>query len=289
MVDFVHLEIPSTCRDPGGEVQTPARILPVYPEIPEMHRIALLLFTCLLAACQTPMNEADLRPLVQAAVDNPARSESDRNLDPMRKPVDVVTFFGIQPGMDVIDVFGGGGYYTEILSYLVGSEGSVTLYNNNPWNNFVTKSVEERLRNNRLPNVTVLTVEPAELGAHEASYDAAIFILGMHDIYYEDLENDWPAIDVPGFLGEIQRLVKPGGLLGIIDHNASVGSDPAEVGKRLHRIDKNVVIRDVTAAGFTLEGESDLLANGDDDHSRLVFEDELRWKTDRSVLLFRRL
>ncbi len=226
--------------------------------------------------------------VVQDAVDNPARSEQDRALDSKRKPAEVLTFFKIKPGMKVLDVFGGGGYYTEMMSYVVGENGSVTLYNNNPWNNFVNQQVSTRLADNRLPNVTALTVEPAELVNHMETYDAAIFILGMHDIYYEDSDNGWPAIDVEGFLGEIARLVKPGGTLGIIDHNAAAGTDAAVVGKSLHRVDPAQVVNDLTAAGFTLEAESDLLANPADDHTKLVFDPSMRWQTDRAVLRFRR-
>ena len=119
---------------------------------------------------------------VKEAVEHQARTETDRVLDDKRKPTEVLEFFGIQPGMKVLDVFGGGGYYTEILSYLVGETGSVTLYNNSPWNAFVNKSVTERLKDNRLPNVKRVVLEPMGLETLEEKFDAAIFVLGMHDI-----------------------------------------------------------------------------------------------------------
>ena len=126
---------------------------------------------------------------VQEAVDNPARSETDTALDEKRKPAEVLTFFRIEPGMKVLDIFAGGGYYAEMLSYVVGETGSVTLYNNNPWDNFVNQQVVDRLKDNRLPNVNALILEPTELDTVDAQYDAAIFILGMHDLYYEDSDN----------------------------------------------------------------------------------------------------
>ena len=189
--------------------------------------------------------------------------------------------------MKVLDVFGGGGYYAEILSYLVGPEGSVTLYNYNPWDNFVTKQVAERLKEDRLPNVESLTVEPNELMHVSDQYDAALFILGMHDIYYEDLANGWPAINTEVFLQDIQRLIKPGGILGIIDHNAA-GTDPVEVGQTLHRVDPRRIIDDLEAVGFKFESSSDLLRNPQDDLTTLVFSPQLRWRSDRSVLRFRK-
>ncbi len=225
---------------------------------------------------------------IMAAVSNSARSEADRALDDKRKPAEVLAFFGIAPGMRVLDVFGGGGYYAEIMSYLVGPTGGVTLYNNNPWDAFVKDAVTARLADNRLPNVDSLILAPVDLGQANQKYDAAIFILGMHDIYYEDLENGWPLIDKAVFLKNIYDLLEDGAVLGVIDHNAASGSDPVDVGERLHRIDPAVIIRDLEAAGFSLEAQSDLLSHPDDDHTALVFNPELRWKSDRSVLRFRK-
>ncbi len=224
----------------------------------------------------------------QEALTNPARTEKDRDLDAKRKPAEVLEFFGIAPGMKVLDIFGGGGYYAEILSYIVGPSGSVTLYNNSPWNKFVSKNVAERLRDNRLPNVERLVLEPADLNGVEGKFDSAIFILGMHDIYYTEEESGWLAIDKEGFLANIYRLLKDGGVLGIVDHNAIPGSDPSVVGKSVHRIDPAVIIRDVTAAGFILESEANILRNPNDSLEITVFDESMRWKSDRSVLKFRK-
>jgi predicted methyltransferase len=244
-----------------------------------MKKILLVLSLVALSACA---------PSIQEAIDHPGRSDADRGLDAKRKPAEVITFFGINPGMKVLDIFGGGGYYTEILSYWVGKKGAITLYNNSPWNNFVTKSVTERLKDNRLPNVESLIVEPADLTAVNEQYDSAIFVLGMHDIYYVDEENGWPEIDKDAFLSNIYRLLKDGAVLGVIDHNAATGADPAEIGLGLHRVDPAVVIQDLEAVGFTLEAESNVLRNPDDDLTRSVFDKEIRWQSDRSVLRFRK-
>ena len=81
--------------------------------------------------------------------------------------------------------------------------------------------------------------------------------------------------------------IKPGGILGIVDHQAASGS-PGETGNTLHRIDSAIVIAELTAAGFVLDGESDALRNTDDDHTKGVFDPEIRGKTDRYVLRFRK-
>ena len=246
-----------------------------------MNKVIVVIFVFLYAS-------AGFANTMQEAVENLARTEKDRNLDAKRKPSEVLEFFGIKPGMNVLDVFGGGGYYSEILSYLVGKDGSVTLYNNSPWNDFVNKSVTKRLRDNRLPNVKRVVLEPADLDGVEEKFDAAIFVLGMHDIYYVDEENGWPAIDKEGFLANIHKLLIKGGVLGIVDHNAAPGTDPSIVGKSAHRIDPAIVIKDVQAAGFTLESETDILRNPDDNLETLVFDESIRWQSDRSVLKFRK-
>jgi len=222
----------------------------------------------------------------QALADN-ARPEKDRDVDAMRKPGEVLSFLDIEEGMAVLDVFGGGGFYTEIVSRIVGADGFVTLYNNGAWDKLVGKNVQTRLANNRLPNVDYLVELPFNLNMDE-EYDAALFILGMHDLYYEDKENGWRAIDVDTFLGNIYRALKPGAVLGIVDHNARAGSDPAVSGKELHRIDPAIIKRDLEAAGFAFEGEADLLRNPADELTKLVFDPEIRRKTDRSVMKFRK-
>ncbi len=229
-----------------------------------------------------------LLPSSALATDNPGRSDVDQALDGKRKPMEVLDFFGIEPGMSVLDIFAGGGYYTELLSQRVGEEGFVTHYNNQGWDTFVGKAVEDRLGNDRLPNVDRYVAAPEDLIELPDQYDAAIFVLGMHDIYYVDPENGWVEIDRNRFLKGIYSVIADGGVLGVIDHNAAPGADPAVAGKDLHRVDPAVLIRDLEAVGFKLEARSPILQNTADDHTLSVFDPSLRWTTDRSVLRFRK-
>lgn len=226
--------------------------------------------------------------LYDDAVANEKRSKKDRHIDDKRKPAEVLRFFEIKPGMAVFDVFAGGGYYSEIVSHLVGKEGKVTLYNNAPWDKFVNKAVKERLKDNRLSNVTPMIATPESLIDNEEQYDAAIFILGMHDLYYADPKSGWIAIDKAKFLKGIYKSLKKDAVFGVIDANALTGADNERIGQELHRVDPQAVIKDVLAAGFTLESQSDILANPQDDKVTSVFTPENRYNTDRSVLKFRK-
>lgn len=225
---------------------------------------------------------------IDKALEIESRSAQDKKLDELRHPDEVLRFLGIESGMAVFDIFAGGGYYTEILSHVVGPKGRVVHYNNTPWSAFVTKETGDRFNDGRLTNVELIVAAPESLAGHSPDFDAAIFIMGMHDIYYSDVENDWVQIDREKFLKGIFDLLKPGGVLGVIDHNAVPGSDAAVVGKSVHRIDPAIMIADLTAAGFVLEDSSDLLANPNDDKTTSVFLPENRYKTDRSLLKFRK-
>lgn len=228
---------------------------------------------------------ADGHTEILQAVNNNSRPASDRDRDVNRKPAEVLEFFGIEPGMNVLDVFAGGGYYTEILNYVVGEEGSVTLYNNGGWDGYVGTGVAERLEGNRLPNVVNLVAEANEVNFNPASFDAAIFILGFHDLYYVDI--GWPAIDAADFLRSIYAGLKPGGLIGIVDHAAVTGAS-VDVANSLHRIDPEIILNNMEQTGFVFEAESMLLRNTEDDRSKPMGDPDVSGRTDRVVYLFRK-
>ena len=221
------------------------------------------------------------------AVANPTRLEADYARDAGRKPAEVLEFFGIGAGDTVLDLFSGGGYYSDLLSHVVGPDGRVIAHTNAAYIGFAGDEFEARHAQGRLPNVDVLIAENNELELDDASLDAVIIILGYHDLYYAAPQRGWPKIDVELLLGELHSALKPGGVLGIVDHYAEAGA-PRETGGSVHRIDPAAVIADLQAAGFVLEAQSDVLRNPDDDYSKIVFDPELRGRTDRFVLRFRK-
>jgi len=222
----------------------------------------------------------------EAAVARDARPDSDRDRDAQRKPAAVLEFLGIVPGMTVLDMFTGGGYYAEIISGVVGEEGKVIAQSNQAYLGFVGDAFKERFDSGRLANVEVLMAENNELSLEADSLDAVMLVLSFHDLYHSDPENGWPRIDGPAFLAELMKGLKPGGIVAIIDHYAEAGA-PAETGDTLHRIDPAIVVTDMEAAGFVLDGQSDLLRNPNDDLTKIVFAPELRGKTDRFMMRFK--
>ncbi len=221
------------------------------------------------------------------ALENPGRTDADRARDVGRRPAEVLEFLGIVPGMDVLDMFSGGGYYTEMLSHVAGSTGSVIAHSNQAYAQFVGEEATNRFANGRLANVRVLMAENDALDLPDAAFDAVMMILAYHDIYYVDPDNGWPKIDGPALIAELYDALRPGGMLGVVDHYAAAGSSP-ETGNTLHRIDPQIVIDELESAGFVLEAQSDVLRNPADDHSRNMSAPEIRGKTDRFVLRFRK-
>ncbi len=220
---------------------------------------------------------------LRQALDGPARPQADRDRDAGRKPAQVVEFLGIEPGMDVIDIIAAGGYYTEVLSLAVGPEGSVVAQNPQAVLEFRDganeKALSQRLADDRLPNVRRLNKDFQEMDADDGPFDAAITALNFHDIY----NGSGPEAAV-SVLQKVHAVLKPGGVLGIIDHAGVADADNAS----LHRIEKSKAIETAEAAGFVLEGDSDLLANPDDDHTEGVFSEALRGNTDRFLLKLRK-
>lgn len=258
------------------------------PEQLMKQTITIIALLGLLAGCgdsEVPVENNSL--VYEQAAANEGRTEADRARDAGRKPAEVLEFFGIQPGMTVLDMYSGGGYYTEMLSHIVGPEGSVIAHSNQAYAGFVGEEATNRYANNRLGNVEILMAENNELALPNASFDAIMMVLAYHDIYYVDPDNGWPEIDGPRFVETLYNGLRPGGILAVVDHSAAPGS-PSETGNTLHRIDPDIVTAELEAAGFVLEAKSDVLRNMDDDHSVNMGAPEVRGKTDRFVFRFRK-
>lgn len=249
--------------------------------------VLFLLSLSFFSAITAAADNVDGKNIYKAAVANEQRSAEDRESDKGRKPAQVLQFFGIERGMRVLDLYSGGGYYSELLSYIVGDDGQVIAHTNKAYTDFLGEETNKRLANNRLANVEVLRAENNALSLPANELDAAIMILAYHDIYLVDEENDWPKIDGEKLLAELLNGLKPGGILGLVDHVAAPGS-AATTGGTIHRIDPALVIREVEAAGFVLDGESDVLRNPADDWSVSMYDPSVRGKTDRFILRFRK-
>lgn len=248
------------------------------------------LTACVAPQSQTPGSDAEAgsaqqASLIPAAVANPDRLQADIERDAGRKPGEVLEFIGIQPGMVVLDMFAGGGYYSELLSYAVGPQGRVVAHNNTPYATIAAKNIAERYADGRLPNVEQLLGDNNELLLPADTFDVALFVLSYHDVYYIDGDRGWVLIDRPAMLAEVFRAMKPGAVVAVIDHVGDPAT-PLDVAKQIHRIDPTLVKADFGAAGFRLDAESDVLRNKADDYSVIPMLPHIRGRSDRFVMRF---
>lgn len=92
----------------------------------------------------------------EQSLHQPDRFSDDRKSDYYRKPLDILEFSDVKPGMNIIDLLGGGGYYTELFNHIVGEKGKVHIQNTTLFLRFSKDELEKRLKDNRLKNVVRL-------------------------------------------------------------------------------------------------------------------------------------
>jgi len=246
-------------------------------------------FAALLLLAATPLSAkpAAQPSAIAAAVASPDRSADNVKLDESRKPAEVLQFLGLRPGMRVADPFGGNFYWAEITGRAVGPTGHVTVWGPQQFYTQKTYDTYQAVQA-KLPNVW-LRISPFEAPDIPAGkYDFMLINLDYHDVYWESAKRGIPRMDPDQWLKTVYAAMKPGAIVGVIDHVANPNDDPRATVEKLHRIDPNVVKADFKRAGFQLVATSDMLRNPADDHTLLVFDPKIRGKTDRFVFKFRK-
>ena len=211
------------------------------------------------------------------------RSDEDKARDAQRKPAEVLEFLGLKSGDTVLDIWASGGWYTEVLSDAVGPEGKVYSQNSPRVlafrDGYYDKALSERLAGGRLANVVRVDQALSDGPIEADSVDLAITALNLHDVYNREGEEATVA-----FFESVMAVLKPGGVLGVIEHVGAADADNVS----LHRMQPGQAKATATAAGFVIEAESDVLANAEDDHTQGVFAPDIRGKTDRFILKLRK-
>jgi predicted methyltransferase len=231
---------------------------------------SLIAISCLVSGTASADLDTAALERAMASSDRPA---ADKERDVSRKAPEVLDFFGLEAGMTVLDVNASGGWYTEVLSYAVGSNGNVLMQNRAGGRNAEAATT----RANRLGNVSEWLTEISEIP--NGSVDFAIIGLNFHDFH-----NSNPAV-AQGILSQISGALKPDGILGVLDHEGTSGADNAT----LHRIAYDEAVKAILQSGLVLVGSSELLDNPADDHTVGPFDPSLGRNTDRIVLKFMKL
>jgi predicted methyltransferase len=226
-------------------------------------------------------------PTIAAAVAAPGRSADNVKLDDSRKPTQVLQFLGLKPGMHVLDLFGGNRYWSEIMAPAVGPKGSVLVWEPTQFFKPDAQAAFDAFKA-KTPNVSIVSTPFEAPALPKNSFDFVILNDNYHDTYWQSDKYQIPRMNPAAFLKTVYDAMKPGAVIGVIDHVAAPNADTRATVEKLHRIDPNVVKADFRRAGFVLVGSSNLLRNPADDHSLLVFDPKIRGKTDRFIFKFKK-
>ncbi|MGI4881347.1 MAG: class I SAM-dependent methyltransferase [Janthinobacterium lividum] len=208
-----------------------------------------------------------------------SRPKADTDKDTSRKPADTLAFSGVKTGMTVGEFYPGGGYFTRLLSKVVGPRGHVYGIENRVWEGSA-KADQALVAGGKYPNVSIKAL-PFGTVDFPKPLDLAWITQNYHDLKIAE----FGTVDTAAFDRAVFAALKPGGIFFVLDHEAPPGTDVVAITK-LHRIEKTQVIREVTAAGFRLQAEGSFLSSPADDHQLPIFDAAVKGHTDQYALRF---
>ncbi|MBO9698264.1 MAG: class I SAM-dependent methyltransferase [Sphingopyxis sp.] len=196
---------------------------------------------------------------IAAAVAAPTRSAANTPRDQYRHPAETLAFFGVKPGDTVVELWPGGGWYTEILAPLAKSGGG-TLYAAAPWERGLNRVKAKQAENADVYGAVKLAEFP-NAGANpkvpDGSADVVLTFRNVHNWRFDGTDNTANAFK------QIFAMLKPGGTLGVVEHRLNESDDSAKEEKSGY-MKKSSIVAFAEAAGFRLAGESEINANPGD-------------------------
>jgi predicted methyltransferase len=217
-----------------------------------------------------PLMAADepIETRIEQALAGPHRAEANQARDQYRRPLETLTFFGLQDGMAVLEIWPGGGWYTEVLAPVMRDHGKLTVAGydaavpDQPGYRYrLQQQMEERFDANPgiYDQVGIVAFSPpqsASLG-EAGSYDMIVTFRSTHGWVADGLAE--------GIFAEFSRVLKPGGILGVVQHRADPGGDPVTTAQTGY-VSEEIVIQMAEKAGLVLDARSGINANPKDSH-----------------------
>lgn len=262
---------------------------------------ALALVACEKSPEQTTQPAEDAQKPAEVQVEATEAPESTRPLDIIlqaqpedvkaryqyRHPDQTLTFFGIEPGMTVVEALPGGGWYTKILLPLLGEEGTLigADYALDMWPKFGFMNDEQleakktwttdwpqQVAEWNIPNAApvkafVLGSLPAEM---EGTADAVLFVRALHNLSRFNVDGGY----LDAAIQDAYKVLKPGGIVGVVQHEARENMSDAWAGGQNGYLKKSFVIEKMQAAGFQIVGESPINENPKDQPT----ESDIVWR-----------
>lgn len=196
---------------------------------------------------------------IASAVASPSRTEANRARDKYRHPVETLSFFGIKPDDTVVEIWPGAGWYTEILALMLHEKGVYYAATQPPgkYRDATVKLAGSDPARFGKVKLTMLELGKASEIAPPGSADLVLTFRNVHNML---MAGDAAATQA---FADFYKALKPGGVLGVVDHRLPENADPARE-KSSGYVKKSTVVRLATAAGFTLADESEINANPKD-------------------------
>ena len=240
----------------------------------------LLAFGC--STMPAPLAATDYAAILA----DPSRPADDLKDDAARKPAEVLAFAGLRPGDTVVEMEGGRGWFSFLISKAIGPEGKL-IVQYPPEFAYGDPAYKARVDGGQLPNATITKTHFDKLEAADGSVDKVLWILGPHEVWYTPKDTQGLGDPAKSF-AEIARVLKPGGEFIAMDHAAVAGTPALTSAQTLHRIDPAHVLAASKTAGLVYVDSSDILANPEDDRTKSPFAPDLRRHTDQFLFRFRK-
>jgi len=263
-----------------------------------MHRRSWSAIALLLAACSS--QQAATPPETATSATAAAPSEATAKLDavlakqaddvkaryPQRHPKEMMEFFGVQPGMTVVDTLPGPVWWTGILLDYLGPQGKVVDADYSPemWTKFGQYSPDPATKKTWATDTlaklnAARTPEAAQVGAFQygsvpedlaGTVDVILVSRALHHFFRLEADGHY----LTQALADMNKLLKPGGIVGVEQHRApEAHPDPSTKGERGY-LKQSAVIAAFQAAGFELVDKSEVNANPKDQPS----ESDVVWR-----------
>jgi predicted methyltransferase len=229
---------------------------------------------------------APLPGYIQKAIADPKRPKEDTSRDVQRLPGELIAWAGIRPGMSVVDLLPGTGYFTRIFADVVGPKGHVYSYFGPQYDDRLVKAGVDP--NNQFVDIKAQYPNVGTIHGPLAGFvtPTLVDVVWISDNYH-DTHNKQYAADVAGMNKAVFASLKHGGVYIIVDHRAVKGAGAGST-EALHRMDEDIAKQEIEAAGFKLVAESNMLTRPQDDDTKRVFEEGEHDHTDQMVLKFRK-
>lgn len=203
----------------------------------------------------------DTAAKIADAMEGIHRSEASRARDKHRHPRETLAFFGLKDDMTVVEIFPGAGWYTDLLAPVLAERGKLVCTRSDA----LVKQKEQRPGTFGKVELLEFDGKAGKVGlGPDGSADLVLTFRNVHNWMMGGYEKD--------VFASAFRVLKKGGVLGVVEHRAKPGTD-AEVSKKIGYVDEALVVKVAEGAGFKLDARSEINANAKDtkDHPEGVW------------------